>query len=126
MLGSSILKLLKLDSLFDSASAYIEARIALVKLEIKEEIAGVMARALMALMLFFTFSMFFLFLNLGLALYINMLFPEYPYMGFLLISAFYLLTLLVLIILKKTIGLDKIIEEKAIDMLQKREEKEND
>lgn len=126
MFGSSILKLLKLDSLFDSVSAYIEARIALVKLEIKEEIAGVMARVLMALMLFFTFSMFFMFLNLGLALYINILFPEYPFVGFLLISAFYLLILLVLIILNKTIGLDKIIEAKAIELLQKREEKEND
>jgi hypothetical protein len=124
MLGSSILKLLKLDSLFESLSAYVEARIALIKLEIKEEIAGVMARALMALMLLFTFSMFFLFLNLGIAFYINSLFPEYPYMGFILISAFYLFILIVLIVLKKTIGLDKIIEDKAIEILQKKEAKD--
>jgi len=124
MLGSSILKLLKLDSLFESLSAYVEARIALIKLEIKEEIAGVIARALVALMLLFTFSMFFIFLNLGVALYINSLFPEYPFMGFILVSAFYLLILIVIIVLKKTIGLDKIIENKAIEILQKKEEKD--
>jgi ABC-type protease/lipase transport system fused ATPase/permease subunit len=67
-----------------------------------------------------------MFLNLGLALYINILFPEYPYVGFMLVSAFYLLILLMLIILNKTIGLDKIIEAKAIELLQKREEEEKE
>lgn len=124
MLGSGLIKLLKLDSLFESVSAYIEARIALIKLEIKEEIAGVMARAMMALMLLFTFSMFFLFLNLGIALYLNGLFPEYPYLGFIIVAVFYLLVLLILIVLKKTIGLDKIIEDKVADILQKKEKKD--
>ncbi len=122
MLGSGILKLLKLDSLFESLSAYVEARITLIKLEVKEEIAGVMARALMALMLLFIFSMFFLFLNLGIALYLNGLFQEYPYMGFIVVSGFYLLVLFILIILRKTIGLDKIIEDKAVEILQKKGE----
>ncbi|HMP98583.1 MAG TPA: phage holin family protein [Cyclobacteriaceae bacterium] len=110
--------------MFESVSAYIEARIALIKLEIKEEIAGVMARAMMALMLLFTFSMFFLFLNLGIALYLNGLFPEYPYLGFIIVAVFYLLVLLILIVLKKTIGLDKIIEDKVADILQKKEKKD--
>lgn len=125
MLGQGLLKLLKLDGVFDAISAYIEARIALIKLEIREEIAAIMSRLFLALILIITFSVFFLFLNLGISLYLNSFFEDYPHIGFLIVAGFYLLVFIILMLLKKTIGLDKIIERKIAEIIQHKE-KENE
>lgn len=46
MLKETLLKFLKMDSLIENITGYVEARIGLMKIEIKEEVAKALAKAL--------------------------------------------------------------------------------
>lgn len=96
-----ILKFLHLDEIIKNLSGYVEARVGLVKIEIREEVAGVLSRGLMIMIFSLVGFMFFLFLSFGLASYLNTLL-ESEFAGYMIIASFFGLLLLVLLIFRKS------------------------
>lgn len=98
----TIFKFLKLDSVIENVRGYFEARVALMKIEVREEVANILSRGLMIMVLFLIGFLFVLFLSLGLAQYLNTFF-EGEFAGYLLVAGFFGLLLLVLILLRKNL-----------------------
>lgn len=96
-----ILKFLKVDNLIHTLTDYAETRIALMKVEVKDEIAKALRAALiyiaMALMAFF----FALFLSLTIALVLNHLLDS-TFWGFVIVTGLYLVVLLTLYSLRNS------------------------
>jgi uncharacterized membrane protein YqjE len=67
VLKESILKFLKLDSLIANLSGYIEARVELLKVEIREDIARAVARTLVFVILAFVATLFIFFISIAVA-----------------------------------------------------------
>src|SRR6185436_7333409 len=62
-----LLKFFKLDSIVGNLTGYVESRVALVKMEIREEVASVLSRALIIIVMFLIGFLVVLFLSVGLA-----------------------------------------------------------
>lgn len=93
-------KFLKLDILKENLLGYVEARVALLKLEVREDVAKVITRALVFGVIIFLASLFILFLSLGIAFFINQYFKE-DFLGFWIVSGFYLTLFIISIVLRK-------------------------
>ncbi|NBP71103.1 MAG: phage holin family protein, partial [Cytophagia bacterium] len=63
MWKESILKLLRLDSLVSNLTGYVETRIELMKLEVKEEIAKSLAKVSVLVIVIASLSLFVLFFS---------------------------------------------------------------
>lgn len=100
--SETILKFLSLDNLVENLTGYVENRVDLLKIEIREDVAKGMARALMIIVLFLLGFMFLVFLSIGLAHFLNSYF-EKSYVGYWLVAGVYGLILLVLISFRKSI-----------------------
>ena len=99
----SIFKFLRLDHLMESVTGYVEARIELLKIEIREDVAKVLAKALMILIVVFLALIFLLFLSIGLAHYLNNFF-EKSQVGYWIVAGIYGLPCLIFIVFRKSIG----------------------
>ncbi len=128
-----ILKLLKLDSLIQNLTEYMETRIALVKAEVKDDImkamrAGMIFGAIAILGLFFV-----LFLSLTIALALNALLDSW-FWGFAIVTGLYLVTLAVLFSLRNSEKVKNMFGDGSLQFLKKKpqdnnksdEEKENE
>ena len=96
-----ILKFLHLDEIIKSLSGYVEARVGLIKIEIREEVAGILSRGLMIMIFFLVGFMCFLFLSLGLANYLNTLL-ESEFAGYMIVSLFFGLLFCLLVVFRKS------------------------
>lgn len=107
MLKDSILKFLKLDGLVNSLNDYVETRLELLKYELKSDVARAIAKASIFLVLMLLAGLVIVFLSVAGALLLS------PYvgnaMGFVIISGFYLLLIIILAVLRDR--LSNIIEE---------------
>ncbi len=101
-IAESILKFLKLDSLVNHVTGYVEARIELMKMEIREDVAKSMARAIVAVTLILTGFLFLLFLSIGLAHFI-ISYTHVPYLGYWSVAGLYGLVLLMVYVFRKSI-----------------------
>src|SRR3970282_51578 len=90
-----ILKLLKLDNLFDNLSGYFESKIELLKFEVKEEVVLLLARVLVILLIAICFTFFLLLASLGLAYYLGTLVGMAG--GLLIVAGFYILVTVMLL-----------------------------
>lgn len=116
MLKDTLLKVFKLDGLINSVSGYVEARLELVKYELKEDmargVAGISILLVVALLLF----LFFLFISFSVAFILA------QYVGtttaFALVAAFYFVLTLTIFIFKKPIK--KRIEEEIKESINKK------
>lgn len=99
----SIFRFLKLDNLIEHVSGYIDSRVELLKVEIREDVAKVLARALMACAVLFLALLFLLFFSVGFAHYLNTLF-ESPYTGYWIVAAIYGLPCIGFIVFRKDIS----------------------
>jgi len=106
-------KFLKLDGLISHVSSYVDARVKLLKVEVREEVAKIITRGLMFGVLFLIGFMFVIFLSLAIALILNNYFAN-NFAGFLMVSGFYLFIFLIAIIMRKQIheGLEHLLNEK--------------
>lgn len=82
----SIFKFLRLDNLVENLKGYVETHIELLKIEIREDVAKVLAKALMVLIVVFLALIFLLFLSIGLAHYLNNFF-EKSQIGYWIVAA---------------------------------------
>lgn len=106
-----ILSFLRLDGAIDHLVAMVESKIEIAKIEVREELAEVLAKGIVGIILIAIGGTFFLFLNLALALWIGELMQR-EFLGFFIVSGFYLVVLIVLLLIKDKIGLKNNIEEK--------------
>jgi len=99
----TIFKFLRLDNLMENLTGYVEARIELLKIEIKEDIAKVLANALRIIIVAFLALIFLLFLSIGLAHFLNNYFDK-PQVGYWIVAGIYGIPCLIFIVFRKSIG----------------------
>jgi hypothetical protein len=113
----TIFKFLRLDNLIDNLSGYVEARIELLKIEIREDVAKVVARGLMVTAILLLALIFLLFFSVGLAHFLNS-FYEQPYIGYWIVSGIYGAPCLIFVLFRKKIGHS--IERHMMDMIKRK------
>jgi len=111
---SRLFKFLKVDAIIEHLTGLIEARLALAKLELKEEVSKIGARIIAGIVIAFLLVMIIIFLSLALSTWINSMLDS-EYVGYFIVTGFYLLTLILLISFKAHIWLQEKIEHLLID-----------
>lgn len=101
-IAESILKFLKLDSLVHHVTGYVEARIELMKTEIREDLARAVSRAIVAVVLILTGFLFLLFLSIGLA-HLIISYTHIPYVGYGAVGGLYGVLFLLVYLFRKPI-----------------------
>jgi uncharacterized membrane protein YqjE len=116
MLKDRLMKFLKLDGLIENLSGYVETRVELLKVEVKEELASLLSKALFGLLIALTVTFFLLFVSLSAAFAVGEKWGT-P-IGFSLVGAFYLLIAVLFYLFKDSLNarLEKLITE----LLQKK------
>jgi hypothetical protein len=95
MLGNSISKFLKLDHLIENLTGYVEAKVALIKVELKHDMAEGIGKAITYIVIAFAFAMMILFISIGIALVLAARLGNLT--GFGIVAFFYLVVGLVLV-----------------------------
>jgi ABC-type phosphate/phosphonate transport system permease subunit len=116
-LKDKILKLLRLDTLIDNLSGFVEARLELFKLEIREDIAKVLSRTLIYLGIAMLGLLFLVFFSVGLAHFLNRSFAD-AFAGYWIVSGIYGFAFLVLIVFRK--GIDRSFEKHFMEMIKRK------
>jgi signal transduction histidine kinase len=93
-------KFFRLDTLTEDLSGYVEARVELLKLEVREEVAKAITRVMVLGVVILLLVLLVVFLSIGFAFYFNQYFEE-KYAGFFLVGGFYLILLLLSMLLRK-------------------------
>jgi uncharacterized membrane protein YqjE len=114
----SIFKFLKLDNLIGSLTGYVETRLELYKIEIREDVGKALSKALVYAVLGFFAFLFLIFFSIGLAHFINS-FLTVTYAGYWIVAAFYGVTFFLMIIFKKDI--DSNFEKRFVEMTKRKE-----
>lgn len=114
MWKESILKLLKLDGLVGNLTGYVETRIELMKLEIKEEIAKSLAKVSVLVIVIASLSLFVLFFSVSIALLIGEHLGFFE--GFLIVSGFYFLIAVLVLLMRKS--LSETMEKKLMEKIK--------
>jgi hypothetical protein len=114
-----ILKFLRLDGIISNLTGYLETRLALAKMEIREEVSSILSRGLMIMIMFMIGFLFVLFLMLGLAQYLNTVL-ESEFAGYMIVSLFFGILLFVLLILRKSFF--KILEKQFAELIKQRQQ----
>jgi hypothetical protein len=114
----SILKLLKLDNLVSSLTGYVEARIELLKSEIREDVSKAIAKSLVTVAMLLLAFMFLIFFSIGLAYFFNRFFDE-TYAGFWAVAGMYGIIFLLLLLFRKSIY--EHFEQQLAEMMKRKE-----
>jgi uncharacterized membrane protein YqjE len=101
MLKDTLLKFFKLDGLINHLSEYIETRIELVKLELKEDIAHAISKIAVAIILGALLTLFILFISVSVAYVLADHVGVYG--GFAIVAGFYFLLMTMLALFKEPI-----------------------
>ncbi|MDH4090652.1 MAG: phage holin family protein [Cyclobacteriaceae bacterium] len=112
MLKETLLKFLKLDSLVDNVTGYVEARIELMKIELREEVAKGLAKTVVLLVILALFTLFVWMTSMAAAYKIGESLGIYE--GFAIVGCFYLVVGLVFYLFRNPITekLEKRLEAK--------------
>lgn len=113
MLKDTILKFLKLDGLVNNLTGYIEARIELMKYEVKEDIARAISKVAIFLVVAVFFVFFLLFASAAIAHKIGESLGSFA--GYGIVAGFYLLLLLLILAFRSNIS--KSLEKKLKDII---------
>jgi uncharacterized membrane protein YqjE len=113
----SLIKFLRLDNLVDNLSGYVEARIDLLKIEIREDVAKVLAQGLVVGAVLLLALMFLLFFSIGLANYLNTFFTNI-YAGYWIVAGIYGIPCLIFLLFKSRIS--SYFEQKMMEIIKSR------
>ncbi len=116
-------KFLKIDAIIENLTALIEARLELAKLEIKEEVAKLGAKIIAGIVFAFLLVMIVIFLSISLATWVNYMLAS-MFLGYVIVTGFYMLVLAILIAFKVRIWLQLKIESILIDAEETNQEDE--
>lgn len=114
------LKIFNVDKLVDNLTKYIETKIELIQLDVKEELIGGIAKAISLIIIIVFALLSVLFISLGLGSMLND-YLESTYFGYLIIGLFYLI--LTLIVFS---GREKIVEQVKLKANQSADVEESD
>jgi uncharacterized membrane protein YqjE len=89
VIKESLLKFLRLDGILANLTGYVEARIELMKLEVKEDITKALSKAALIMLIAFILTLFILFISMAIAYKISD--ATNPFTGFSIVAGFYLL-----------------------------------
>jgi uncharacterized membrane protein YqjE len=117
-ISETILKFLKLDSLIQNLTGFVETRIELMKIEIREDVAKAIARGLMIVVFLFLGFLFLIFFNIGLAHLFNTMF-DHTYVGYWLVAGIYATVFLILLIFRK--GIFEYFQKQMTEMMKRKE-----
>lgn len=101
MLKESILKMLKLDNLISNVTGYVETRIELMKLEVKEDLAKAIAKIALFIIIGFIITLFVLLISMAIAYKIGE--STGVFGGFAIVAGFYFILALALILGRDTV-----------------------
>lgn len=116
VLKDSILKFLKLDTLIEHLTGFVETRIELMKLEIKEEVAKAMARVLILGLLMAVFTLFIMLMSMAVAFKIGESLGAFG--GFAIVAGFYLLVGVLLVLMRE--GIREALEKQLGEIMKKK------
>jgi len=101
-ISETILKFLKLDGFVSNLTGYVEARLELLKTEVREDIAKAISQAMVTVALLLMGFLFLIFFSIGLAHFVNQYFTA-SYAGFWSVAGIYGSIFLILLIFRKKI-----------------------
>lgn len=113
MIKETILKLFKLDGLMGSLTGYFEARIELMKYEMKEDLARGLAKVSILMLAALLFTFFLIFISVAVAFKLSESLGEFN--GFGIVAAFYLLLLVGIVLFRNAIS--KNLEKKLKNII---------
>jgi hypothetical protein len=94
-MDNKFLNFFKFDGILDVVKGYVDAKIQLLKLDVKEKASNIITTLLFMMLLLFSFLMMLVFASLALGHYLNTLFDS-EFMGFALLALFYLVLVLIM------------------------------
>ncbi|MCH8231388.1 MAG: phage holin family protein [Bacteroidetes bacterium] len=112
-----LLSFFNIDSIIDNMSGYIENKIALLKIEIKEDMAIAGARILIMLVLALFMFMIILFLSIGAGALFNMMLGN-DYLGYFIVAGFYLILFMIFGLMHKKLGIEQKFEKIILKILK--------
>ena len=118
MLKDSILKFLKLDSLIDNITGYVEARFELMKMEVKEDFAKGLAKMAVFMLMGVIFMFFLILISIALAYLLAKSVGVFG--GFAIVAGFYLVLGLLLFAFRNAIM--EQVQEQLIQIMKKKNE----
>lgn len=118
MFKDSILKFLKLDSLIENLTGYVEARIELTKMEIKEDIAKGLSKVVLFILMGAVFTLFIILISVAIAHLIAKSIGTFG--GFAVVAGFYLLLGLLLFAFKTAIS--ERLQEYFVHIMKKKKD----
>lgn len=108
MFKDSLSKFFKVDTLLSNLTGYLETRVELLKIEVKEDLAKSLSKAILYFLMTSMFALFITFLSIAVALLLSAYLGSFA--AFSIVSAFYLLAGFILLLFR----------EKLISKLEKR------
>ena len=90
-----------MDQIIDHLVGFLETRLEILKLDFKEESVRVIAKLLTAAVIVLFGTLFFIFFSVMIAIILNQVL-ESAYLGFAILSAFFMLLLISVLIIKNT------------------------
>lgn len=94
MFKDTLSKFFKVDSLISNLTGYVETRVELLKVEVKEDLAKALAKAVSYFLIGFISALFLTFISVALALLLGQRLGNFA--GFSIVAGIYLITALVL------------------------------
>ncbi len=116
MLKDTLLKFLKMDSLIENITGYVETRIELMKIELREEVAKGLAKALVFIIIIAILTLFVLLISIAAAFKIAETAGTFG--GFAIVAGFYLLLGLMLFLFRDSITVK--LEERLTELMKKK------
>lgn len=107
MLKDTLSKFFKVDTLIENLTGFVETRVELLKIEVKEDVAKGLARAVAWCVIVFVLALFLVFVSIGLAILIGATLGLFA--GFMIVASGYLVIGLVLLLLREKVisGLER-------------------
>jgi uncharacterized membrane protein YqjE len=118
VLKDTILKFLKLDSLIEHLTGFVETRIELLKVEVQEELARVLSRALVFMVILSVLTLFILLFSMALSFKIGERLGNF--WGFTSVAGLYLVIGIVILLFRTQIS-ERV--ETALEEIMKRKKK---
>ena len=94
MFKDSLSKFFKVDSLLSNLSGYVETRVELLKIEVKEDLAKSLAKGISYLLIAFVLALFIIFFSIAVALLLSARLGNFA--GFSIVGLVYFITGLIL------------------------------
>lgn len=116
----TLIRLLGLENIMAHLTGYVEAKMALIRIEVREEISHVVSKGMVAVVLFFFAFLFLLFFSLAVAHIVNEVFGN-GWVGYVWVAGFYGLLFTIFLLFRKSI--ETAMEHRMKQLIKKKEQK---